>query len=634
MLTSFTTKQRPILMTLFTLLLLSTVFSGCDRGKEDLVMESLFTEGEIQIQVKTLSFASVQVVQLKIIETHGIKGAVSSALINEKNVIRDKKPLDAIHYQHTQKNSLQLLLFNNTGQVIATATVKAEDFSGPVALMAPKDELQTIYTRSQEIHQNQEEQAIQAIGIVPLDSAEEEVPLLTVSSSEYGLFIMNDVAYDFLLAFDQKEHFNQLFGMKLEESNFDLAQLHLYLQNPDDSEFIDAKTGSAIEQDESIEILQAVQEYYYDESDFPYASISMEGESINGIYQYQVTVHSTSIEGGDFFAVMDLHQVAPIGETLTGSTAEENLFLYILDDFIVEFEDAQLEQLIRETIQQPEAPLYLSQLLEITQLQGGERGIVSLEGLQYLKNLTELQLYNNQITELTPLQNLHSLENLYLHNNQITELSPLQELTNLKWLEITNNSITHITPLQNMLQLEHLLFRNNQVEDLSALQDLLYLTTLDFIFNNVQDLSPLQNLVHLEILWFEENQINDLSPLQALVNLEWLNFKNNQVTDISPLYPLTNLQRLSFDNNQVTDISILQNLVGLEHLHFQYNEVTDISALVLNEGLGMGCTIDMRYNYLDLSVGSQNMLDIITLLEREVIVLYDPQQEQEPSGIQ
>ena len=57
--------------------------------------------------------------------------------------------------------------------------------------------------------------------------------------------------------------------------------------------------------------------------------------------------------------------------------------------------------------------------------------------------------------------------------------------------------------------------------------------------------------------------------------------------------------------------------------------MTDISALVNNEGFGPNVGphdyIDMRYNYLDLTEGSQSMQDIETLMSRSVDVYYVPQ---------
>jgi len=66
-------------------------------------------------------------------------------------------------------------------------------------------------------------------------------------------------------------------------------------------------------------------------------------------------------------------------------------------------------------------------------------------------------------------------------------------------------------------------------------------------------------------------------------------------------------------------------MANLERLEFQHNQVTNISPLVINSGFGSGDTIDMRYNYLDLTDGSQNKQDIETLINRGVSIDYIPQ---------
>jgi len=63
----------------------------------------------------------------------------------------------------------------------------------------------------------------------------------------------------------------------------------------------------------------------------------------------------------------------------------------------------------------------------------------------------------------------------------------------------------------------------------------------------------------------------------------------------------------------------LANLTNLGCLHLQSNEIRDIAALVLNEGLGAGNQIDLRWN--PLSSDSINIY-IPQLEARGVIVEY------------
>ena len=248
-------------------------------------------------------------------------------------------------------------------------------------------------------------------------------------------------------------------------------------------------------------------------------------------------------------------------------------------DYIVEFEDYNLEQVVRETINKPSGPLYLSDVIGIRTLDAERRGIESLNGIQHLQNLQQLYLAHNQVSDISALQTLTNLQILYFNYNQVSDISALQNLTNLTSLVFGDNQVSDISALQNLTNLWWLKFWQNQVSDISALQNLTKLQSLDFRYNQVSDISVLQNLTNLQGLSFDNNQVSDISALENLTNLLALDFEGNQVSDISVLENLPNLHNLYFAHNQVSDISVLQNLTNLQGLSFDNNQVSDISAL-------------------------------------------------------
>ena len=329
--------------------------------------------------------------------------------------------------------------------------------------------------------------------------------------------------------------------------------------------------------------------------------------------------HEASLEGETYTLCFEMFG----GENLTFSEVSD-----IPDDYIVVFEDPNLEQVVRETINKPTGLLYLSDVIGITTLFAFFRGIESLEGIQYLQDLQYLQLTANQVSDISPLANLTNLQELYFGCNQVSDISALANLTNLRNLFFRNNQVSDISALANLTNLRWLEFPDNQVLDISALSNLTNLQDLGFHNNQVSDISALANLTNLRWLGFPENQVSDISALSNLTNLQGLIFGRNQISDISALANLTNLQDLGFHNNQVSDISALSNLTKLDWLDFTDNQVLDISGLVNNHGLGPGDFIGMQWNFLDLTPGSQNMQDIETLISRGVEVLYSPQNEQ------
>lgn len=250
---------------------------------------------------------------------------------------------------------------------------------------------------------------------------------------------------------------------------------------------------------------------------------------------------------------------------------------------IVEFQDENLEEAIRDEINKPDGDLYLSDVKEIKDLNAAGIGIESLEGLQYLVNLESLFLNNNQISDIRVLSDLTELRSLYLWKNNVTDISPLENLTNLEQLNISANEVS--------------------------------------------DIKAVENLSNLYRIHFDQNEVNNISPISELQNLEWLTLRENKVSDINALEELVNIEELSLSQNKITDIGILENLNNLKILHLDQNEIGNISSLINNEGLESGDEIDISNNYLDLTTGSEDMDNIQKLINRDVKVGYEPQKE-------
>ncbi len=247
----------------------------------------------------------------------------------------------------------------------------------------------------------------------------------------------------------------------------------------------------------------------------------------------------------------------------------------------IQFEDPNLEAVVRETIRKPTGQLMDTDVARIFELNASNRKISSLGGIERLINLSVLDLGGNQISDISLLAGLTDIVLLWLNNNQISDISPLAGFTNLKQLFLTNNQIS--------------------------------------------DISPLERLTDLQVLSLGGNQISDISPLAGLTDLWSLYLQDNQISDINPLSGLTGLKKLFLTNNQISDISPLAGLTNLRELRLYRNLIGDISALVANTGLGSGDSVSLEYNRLDLSPGSDDMQNINALIARGVRVYYDPQ---------
>lgn len=157
--------------------------------------------------------------------------------------------------------------------------------------------------------------------------------------------------------------------------------------------------------------------------------------------------------------------------------------------------------------------------------------------------------------------------------------------------------------------------------------DMATLNELDADDEEISDLSGLEYAVNLRELDLEDNQVSDLSPLANLTNLQDLDLEDNQVSNLSPLANLTNLQNLDLEDNQVSDLGPLANLTNLQDLDLEDNQVSNISPLVANSEFGSDDSVELQYNYLDLTPGSAAMSDIEALGSRGVEVSYRPQRQ-------
>ena len=262
-----------------------------------------------------------------------------------------------------------------------------------------------------------------------------------------------------------------------------------------------------------------------------------------------------------YLAENPIHDFSSLGE-LEGVELDLDIDLSRLDELnlVVEIPDSNLEQAIRETLALPhEISLTQLQMVQLTGLETGEKGIIDLTGIEYATNLHYLNLGGNQIRDIRPLAGLIHLSRLSLYNNPVENIVPLGSLTNLTYLNLAHNGVETLEPLAGLIRLR----------------------TLDLFDNRITDIAPIVNMTALTTLILTHNQVSDLSPLASVTNLKNLDIRNNQASDLSPLTNHPNLEKLDIRENLVADFSPLDRLNLIE---FRYDEVCDIAPLLPTVG--------------------------------------------------
>ena len=178
------------------------------------------------------------------------------------------------------------------------------------------------------------------------------------------------------------------------------------------------------------------------------------------------------------------------------------------------FPDELVEEMVRLQLKQPEEPILIADLAQLTDFS------------------LALELY---VDDLTGLEHLFNITTFDLTQNRATDLSPLAALTQLTWLDLTQNDIVDISPVASLTNLTFFGVQDNLVVDISPLASLTKLTSLNLQKNEIVDISPLASLTKLEKLNLTSNNVVDLSPLASLTNLVLLELTKNEITDLSPL---------------------------------------------------------------------------------------------------
>jgi len=331
------------------------------------------------------------------------------------------------------------------------------------------------------------------------------------------------------------------------------------------------------------------------------------------------------------------------------SGAADNVNFVGVEANSITFGDPNLEAAVREAIRKPTGDITNADVMHLISLDASDRGIYSLDGIQHLVNLRHLYVGHNSISDLSPLAGLEDLEFLYAYFNQFADLSPLAELHQLRRFYFHECNVSDLTPISGLTNLEILAGRDNQISDISPISGLENLGLLWLDDNPISDISVISGLTKLEHLSLDRipvsreafnvisgltdmrflslcgNELTDISFLSGLTKMNLLYIYDNQISDISVLAGMTCLQDLLIHSNEISDITPLSGLTKLEELNVSSNYITDISPLVDNQGLGEGDYIDLTYNELDLSPGSDNMQDINTLIARGAEVWYEPQ---------
>ena len=190
---------------------------------------------------------------------------------------------------------------------------------------------------------------------------------------------------------------------------------------------------------------------------------------------------------------------------------------------VVTISDANLEALIRVTLNKPIGDITDLDLENITKLNGGGWNISDMSGIEYCLNLQNLDLRDNQIIDLSLLSGLVNLQNLTLLRNQVIDVSPLSALSKLQVLGLSGNQIVDIDPLSGLTNLNLLYLDNNNIINIILLSTLINLEELGLADNQIVDIYPLVSNSGIDsgdIVYLTNNPLSEISINTYISQLE------------------------------------------------------------------------------------------------------------------
>ncbi len=252
-----------------------------------------------------------------------------------------------------------------------------------------------------------------------------------------------------------------------------------------------------------------------------------------------------------------------------------------------------------ETVTVPDGSLR-KVLQEILKRKGIEKETLDSEDLETIHYLDGS---NRGLTDLTGLERCTELQEARLNNNSIKDVSPLSACVKMRSLDVSANQVLSVAPLKTLTEIRYLNIENNSVKELSCVKSMPHLTALFASGNEISDVSPLKGLIRLHSLYLANNKVSDLSVLATLKNLVSLDLRRNEVVDVSPLKSLNRLRWTFLSENKVSDIEPLAIMASKDknkefapywRLFLEGNPLADDSKEHLRVLEGAGVTVRLK----------------------------------------
>ncbi|MFK7826918.1 MAG: leucine-rich repeat domain-containing protein [Oligoflexales bacterium] len=199
-----------------------------------------------------------------------------------------------------------------------------------------------------------------------------------------------------------------------------------------------------------------------------------------------------SVSDTAFVTVLELKKIAQSGLNLQRTTTCSEAY-----DYLKEVKELRLIHDKENGNSVRIVDLFpLVEFRQLKQIEFTNQGIADLLPLSFLSELEYLDLQNNEISNLVPLNGLLRLKFLFLgYNRSILSIGGLENLKNLEVLELYGATISNLGPLEQLKKLKRISLRDNPISSvyyLRLLENLDKDSGLDLLYTNIARL-PLKD---------------------------------------------------------------------------------------------------------------------------------------------
>jgi len=136
----------------------------------------------------------------------------------------------------------------------------------------------------------------------------------------------------------------------------------------------------------------------------------------------------------------------------------------------VQFDDPQIEALVREQLDMPLPELIMPQdMLAIVDVTLEDAGVFSLGGLEHALNITTIRMSGNNLIYMNPLSQSIGIRFAYFSDNQIYTFQALSNDTHMQEFWGDGNSVTDVSFVIHWLHPWYIGLNDNPISDLRPL---------------------------------------------------------------------------------------------------------------------------------------------------------------------